>query len=545
MSGDVEHQGNRKPGEKDTGMRIVSFRVWQAIRLPLFVALAALLVIAPAAAQKDRRLSEKEVLELLNGGVPSERVAELVKEKGISFEPNAEIERRLRAAGATQELIGALRRFSRRKDQTEKPRVGSLKIETKPGEAQVYMNDEFKGMTSPEGVLMLPGLSPGTYRLRVSLAGYESWENPFAVNPGESQTVFVTLNAKTPLPSLNLVADRTTIESGQAVTLTWVSENASDLELSPSIGKVQAKGSTRVTPRDSTTYTLSARGPGGTNTATVQVSVTTPQLPVVQTTPGGMGNLPIPGARITEVRLFEGSDEVVAYEKRAYKTKFDRASTRYIWWELNLAYPKLASKIEFDVDAVFYNPDGSVLGRSTKHAHADPEWTESWHTDGYGWKDPGRWSPGQYRLDLVVNGSKIGGGSFEITGGTEGIPIPGARITELRIYEGGYDVTPYEKRVYRDRFDRTSTRYLWWELNLAYPKLTSKIEFDIDAVYYNSDGSVFARQTKNAHVDAEWTESWHTFGHGWKDAGHWTPGKYRLDLYVKGNKVASRSFEIY
>jgi peptidoglycan-associated lipoprotein len=51
------------------------------------------------------------------------------------------------------------------------------------------------------------------------------------------------------------------------------------LDLEPGVGKVQASGSSSVTPQDSTTYTLSATGPGGTQSATARVTVTIPPPP--------------------------------------------------------------------------------------------------------------------------------------------------------------------------------------------------------------------------------------------------------------------------
>jgi len=83
----------------------------------------------------------------------------------------------------------------------------------------------------------------------------------------------------TPAPTVNLTAEPSTIEKGQTVTLSWTSQNATDLSIDPGVGKVQAQGSTTVTPQDSTTYTLTATGPGGTQTSTARVTVTTPPPP--------------------------------------------------------------------------------------------------------------------------------------------------------------------------------------------------------------------------------------------------------------------------
>jgi peptidoglycan-associated lipoprotein len=78
---------------------------------------------------------------------------------------------------------------------------------------------------------------------------------------------------------VTLTAEPSTVEKGQAVTLSWTSQNATDLDLEPGVGKVQAQGSSSVTPQDSTTYTLTATGPGGTQSATARVTVTLPPPP--------------------------------------------------------------------------------------------------------------------------------------------------------------------------------------------------------------------------------------------------------------------------
>jgi peptidoglycan-associated lipoprotein len=80
-------------------------------------------------------------------------------------------------------------------------------------------------------------------------------------------------------PVVTLTAEPSTIEKGQSATLSWTSENATDLDLEPGVGKVQAQGSTTVSPTDSTTYTITATGPGGTATATARVTVTVPPPP--------------------------------------------------------------------------------------------------------------------------------------------------------------------------------------------------------------------------------------------------------------------------
>ena len=80
-------------------------------------------------------------------------------------------------------------------------------------------------------------------------------------------------------PTVDLRASTTIIQRGETVTLTWSSTNATSLSLSPGIGNVAAEGTQRVTPQDSTTYTISATGPGGSADANVRITVSAPPPP--------------------------------------------------------------------------------------------------------------------------------------------------------------------------------------------------------------------------------------------------------------------------
>src|SRR5215471_8590662 len=59
-------------------------------------------------------------------------------------------------------------------------------------------------------------------------------------------------------------ADVLSIKPGQSAVLSWVAENPGRMTISPGIGAVTARGSARVSPSMTTTYTLSvAGGPNG------------------------------------------------------------------------------------------------------------------------------------------------------------------------------------------------------------------------------------------------------------------------------------------
>ena len=53
-------------------------------------------------------MANAEILSLLQGDVPSARVADLVKERGIKFVPNQDDLKEIRGAGGADDLIDAI-----------------------------------------------------------------------------------------------------------------------------------------------------------------------------------------------------------------------------------------------------------------------------------------------------------------------------------------------------------------------------------------------------------------------------------------------------
>jgi len=82
-----------------------------------------------------------------------------------------------------------------------------------------------------------------------------------------------------------------TIQPGQSSTLTWQTSNATDVSID-GIGAVKPSGSQQVSPTDSTTYHLVAKGPGGTQDATTRLTVTPAPAP------------PPPNSSLTDEDLF-------------------------------------------------------------------------------------------------------------------------------------------------------------------------------------------------------------------------------------------------
>lgn len=79
-----------------------------------------------------------------------------------------------------------------------------------------------------------------------------------------------------PGPTVALRASQTAIDPGSPVTLLWESQNASTVRIDPGVGEVAVSGNRPVSPSSSVTYTAVATGPGGSATASVRITVSTP-----------------------------------------------------------------------------------------------------------------------------------------------------------------------------------------------------------------------------------------------------------------------------
>ena len=112
-----------------------------------------------------------------------------------------------------------------------------------------------------------------------------------------------------PAPSATLTASPEAVDKGQSATLTWQTTNATDISID-GVGAVQANGSQQVTPAESTTYTLTAKGAGGTQTATARVTVNAPPPPP-----------PPPAASLTDEQLFAQNVKDVYFD-------YDKADVR-------------------------------------------------------------------------------------------------------------------------------------------------------------------------------------------------------------------------
>lgn len=87
------------------------------------------------------------------------------------------------------------------REAAEQAKTATLRITAQPGGAQVYLDDKFKGVTSEgEGVLVIEGLHPANYRVRISATGYKDWTDSAVLAGGETRNLEARLLQAGPKP---------------------------------------------------------------------------------------------------------------------------------------------------------------------------------------------------------------------------------------------------------------------------------------------------------------------------------------------------------
>jgi OOP family OmpA-OmpF porin len=144
--------------------------------------------------------------------------------------------------------------------------------------------------------------------------------------------------APTP-PTVSFSGNPASVKQGECATLTWSSTNASKVSIDQGVGNVDPGGSKQVCPGSTTQYTITAGGEGGSQTASMTVSVITLVTKVMT---------------FTEAALFEsgksdlkpeGKEKIKEYREQA-KDEFSRADKVMITgYTDNVGEPGFNSKL--------------------------------------------------------------------------------------------------------------------------------------------------------------------------------------------------------
>ena len=137
-------------------------------------------------------------------------------------------------------------------------------------------------------------------------------------------------------PTASISVNPNSIQAGQSASLTWQTSNATDVSID-GIGAVQANGSQSVTPTDSTTYHLTAKGAGGSQEASARITVTQPPPPP-------------PPPTVTDQDLFSQNVKDVYFDYDKADVRADQQSSLQADVQFLNAHPNVNFTIEGHCD---------------------------------------------------------------------------------------------------------------------------------------------------------------------------------------------------
>jgi hypothetical protein len=119
-------------------------------------------------------------------------------------------------------------------------------------------------------------------------------------------------------------------------------------------------------------------------------------------------------ARVTKVRFFEGERSKLAFTSdRTYETRFAKTITRTVYTEITLDYPRPETNVYFPI-TLYFRQKGRTLRIEEVQSRIRSEWTSSDHLVSAGNFDPGKWTVGNYEVDVYINAKKAATGYFEV-----------------------------------------------------------------------------------------------------------------------------------
>jgi serine/threonine protein kinase len=238
--------------------------------------------------------------------------------------------------------------------QKPSPSPAYLVVEARPG-ADVLIDQQPRGTVPPEGRLVQK-VDPGRHSIEAKLDGYEPWSGSATAESGKRVPVSAELiEIPKPKPVISFFSpSASSIQQGQSAKLSWQTEHADEVTIDG--GRVENNGSKQVEPNGRTTYTLTAKGPGGTDSRQVIIDVAptlAAEAPVV-TDSRQAGAASVPPAAPTTTASSEAKQCI-----DRFKNAFELKSTD----ELIKVWPSLAgnTKAKSGYEAFFKSAQKVVL----------------------------------------------------------------------------------------------------------------------------------------------------------------------------------------
>ncbi len=120
-------------------------------------------------------------------------------------------------------------------------------------------------------------------------------------------------------------------------------------------------------------------------------------------------------AKVVSLKCFGDGKTAPPPTRRVYQEKFPRRTAQYIYWELALEVKKPPPQpATFTLESIWFGPEGNILYRQPTAFTLGPDSKAPVFLDSLGYGEPGRWQPGAYRVEMVIEGKVAAFGSFAV-----------------------------------------------------------------------------------------------------------------------------------
>jgi SpoVK/Ycf46/Vps4 family AAA+-type ATPase len=244
------------------------------------------------------------------------------------------------------------------------------------------------------------------------------------------------------------------------------------------------------------------------------------------------------------------STEWLADNKKKYRQVFDRYEATYIYAELSF-YNKLFDDDDWNVQV---NIKCYSLKKGRKELcdlNFDRKVSKYdnvvYIREGWGNKKFGAfWKKGTYYWEAYIDGQKVATKYFYIEESPEKYPEPNAyvNIKSLKLYEGPYDDTPKEDRVYYKTFSKEEARYIYTEISLENLLPNKSWYCELFVKYYNGSRQLKGQTMKLHHVDKDDEVIDLSMHWGSNIKGSWTEDSYTAEIVFMDKLLAVIPFEV-
>ncbi len=321
--------------------------------------------------------------------------------------------------------------FSKTVEINLRPYLYSLTVTSTPAACKVLVDGKEAGSTDTGGQLILKDIAQGGHTLTVQRAGYQDWTQNISLT--SSQTIRADLAlAISGSWQGSYAVSQASPPSGFTLNITQTgasftgradqrdnNNTESNASLEGSVSGREIKYVKHYTNGGTAEYkgTVDASGARASGTWSSGAASGTWVMSKVEKADSGWiapiySKIDSFNAEVTDLKFYETGS--TPSTEKMYNTRFGASSSRFINYDLFLKYPVPGRRIEFETSAVYYNSDGTVLGRRARQAGVEATWNESNHFDGWGAATPGSWKAGFYRVDIFVAGKRIASRWFEI-----------------------------------------------------------------------------------------------------------------------------------